>query len=244
MVTMHAPKSTASEAYRGLRTSILFSSAEKQPRVILVSSSGPQEGKTITTTNLAVTMAQSGSKVIILDCDMRRPKIHKLFDINRDTGMSNILVGGCEVTEAVVHTKVPKLDVIPCGPIPPNPSEILGSKRMVDLLLTLRKSYNRIILDSPPITAVTDAVVLAKLVDGVVLVLRVGDTPREIVQNGLNQLRTVNAHVLGAVLNGVDMGPDSGYYYQYYYYYGEDRGREKKGRRKKRAKNKEAGEEA
>ena len=233
LITFHSPKSTASEAYRGIRTSILFSSAETEPGVILVSSSGPREGKTITTTNLAVTMAQSGSKVIILDCDMRRPKIHKLLDVPRDIGISNILVGGCEVKEAVVHTRIPNLDIIPCGPIPPNPSEILGAKRMSTLLDTLRKTYTRILIDSPPVTAVTDAVVLAKLVDGVVLVLRTGETPREIIQNGVGQLQAVNAHILGTVLNGVDMSKDSYYYQYYYYYYGEDEKTRKKSRKKK-----------
>ncbi len=237
-VTMHSPKSTSSEAYRGIRTSILFSSAENQPQVIIVSSAAPGEGKTITTTNLAITMAQSGSRVIILDCDMRRPKVHKIFGISREIGLSNILVGGCKVEEAIVHTQIPNLDVIPCGPIPPNPSEILGSERMADLLDRLRKNCTQIIIDSPPITAVTDAVVLAKIADGLVMVISAGETPREIIQNGLRQLQSVNAHVLGAVLNGVEMGRDSTYYYQYYYYYyGEEREKKKKSRRKKRAKN-------
>ena len=238
LVTMHSPKSTPSEAYRGIRTGILFSSAENQPQVIIVSSAWPGEGKTITTTNLAITMAQSGSRVIILDCDMRRPKIHKIFGISREIGMSNILVGGCEVEEAIAHTQIPNLDVIPCGPIPPNPSEILGSERMADLLNKLRKNCTQILIDSPPITAVTDAVVLAKIADGLVMVISAGETPREIIQNGLRQLQSVNAHVLGAVLNGVEMGRDSIYYYQYYYYYyGEEREKKKKSRRKKRAKN-------
>ena len=237
-VTMHSPKSTSSEAYRRIRTSILFSSAENQPQVIIVSSAAPGEGKTITTTNLAITMAQSGSRVIILDCDMRRPKVHKIFGISREIGLSNILVGGCKVEEAIVHTQIPNLDVIPCGPIPPNPSEILGSERMANLLDRLRENRTQIIIDSPPITAVTDAVVLAKIADGLVMVISAGETPREIIQNGLRQLQSVNAHVLGAVLNGVEMGRDSTYYYQYYYYYyGEEREKKKKSRRKKRAKN-------
>jgi len=237
LVTLHSPKSTASEAYRGIRTSILFSSAETQPQVILTSSAGPQEGKTITTTNLAITMAQSGSRVIILDCDMRRPNIHKLFGLSRDKGMSNILVKGCEIKDAVVHTGISNLDIIPCGPIPPNPSEILGSSRMSKLVEILRKSYNRIVIDSPPITAVTDAVVLAKLVDGIVLVVREGETPREIIKNGLDQLQAVNAPILGVVLNCIDIGRDNYYYYQYYYYYyGEDGEKGKKPRRKKRPK--------
>ncbi len=236
LVTLQSPKSMASEAYRGIRTGILFSSAETEPRVVLISSAGPQEGKSITATNLAITMAQSGSKVMLLDCDMRRPDIHKIFQLSREKGMSNILVGGCNVKEAVAHTRVPNLDTIICGPIPPNPSELLGSTRMTKLLDILRKHYARIVIDSPPISAVTDAVVLAKSVDGVVLVVRAGETPREIIQNGLGQLQAVNAHILGAVLNGVGTGRD-GYYYQYYYYYGEDGKTKEKARRKRKSKN-------
>lgn len=244
MMTLHSPKSTASEAYRGIRTSILFSSAENEPKVILVSSAGPQEGKTITATNLAITMAQSGNKVIMLDCDMRRPKIHKVFGINRDRGMTNLLVGNQDIKGTLFHTEVPNLDVIPCGPIPPNPSEIIGSARMKKLLDLLREKYTRIIIDSPPITAVTDAVILAKSTDGMVLVIRASDTAREIVKNGLDQIQSVGGHVLGAILNGVDMGSDGYYYYQYYYYYyGENGEMDKKAHRKKKPKNRD-GEEA
>ena len=238
LVTLHSPRSAASEACRGIRTSILFSSAESAPQVILVSSSGPQEGKTITTTNLAITMAQSGNKVIILDCDMRKPRIHEIFQLSGEKGMSNILVGDCNIKEAVAHTRIPSLDTIICGPIPPNPSELLGSSRMARLLDILRNHYARIIIDSSPVAAVTDAVILVKLADGIVLVVRAGETPREIVKNGLGQLQAVNGHILGAVLNGIDMGMDSPYYYHqyYYYYYGEDGEKKKKARSKRRSK--------
>lgn len=244
LVTLNSPKSTASESYRGIRTSILFSSAESAPQTILITSAGPREGKTITAANLAVTMAQAGSKVIILDCDMRRPKVHKVFGMARDCGISSLLVGSSGIQEAIIHTKIPNLDIIPCGPIPPNPSEILGSARMTALLNVLRKQYNHILIDSPPSTAVTDAVVLSKSVDGVILVIRAGDTAREIVKNGIAQLGDVGAHILGAVLNGVNMGRDSYYYYQYYYYYyGEDEEKKRKSRRKRKPKSK-YGEEA
>jgi capsular exopolysaccharide synthesis family protein len=241
LVALHSPKSTASEAYRGIRTGILFSSAEKQPQALLISSAAPQEGKTSTALNLAVSMAQAGGKTILLDCDMRKPSLHKILGYPRDKGMSSILVGNCELRDAVITTQVPNLDIIPCGPIPPNPSEILGSPKMSKLIEFLRKSYSKIIIDSPPITAVTDAVVLGRLVDGTVLVIRAGDTPREIVKNGLSQLKGVNSPVLGAILNGVDMDRDGYYYYQYYYYYyGEDGERKKKiHKTKKRSHSKE-----
>jgi len=237
LVALHAPKSSASESYRGIRTSILFSSAESAPQVLLISSAAPKEGKTITTANLAVTMAQADGKTIILDCDMRRPTIHRLFGVSRDIGVSNLLVGGGSAKEAIVHTRIPNLDIIPCGPIPPNPSEILGSARMLTLLNGLRKLYVHILIDSPPSTAVTDAVVLSKSVDGVVMVVRTGDTAREIVKNGTAQFGAVGSHILGAVLNGVDMRGDGYYYYQYYYYYyGEDRQKKKSFHRRKKSK--------
>ena len=237
LVTQHSPKSTASEAYRGIRTSILFSSAEKQPQVLLVSSAAPQEGKTSTALNLAITMAQTGGKVVLLDCDMRKPSLHRVFGVPKDKGMSSILVGNCEVKDALLNTPVPYLDMIPCGPIPPNPSEILGSPRMAKLLELLRQSYTRVIIDTPPITAVTDALVIGRLVDGAVVVVRAGATPREIVRNGLTQLKAVSSPILGVVLNGVDMDRDGYYYYQYYYYYyGEDGGKKKRVHTKKRSK--------
>ena len=237
LVTLQSPKSTASEAYRGIRTSILFSSAEKQPQVLLITSAAPREGKTSTALNLAITMAQTGGKVILLDCDMRKPSLHKVFGFPRDKGMSSILVGNCEVKDALLNTQVPNLDMIPCGPIPPNPSEILGSPRMANLVELLRTSYTRVIIDTPPITAVTDAAVVGRLVDGAIVVVRAGATPREIVLNGLIQLKAVSSPILGVVLNGVDMDRDGYYYYQYYYYYyGEDGTKKKRAHRKKRSK--------
>jgi len=234
LITLQAPKSTASEAYRGIRTSILFSAADTTPQVVLVSSAGPLEGKSMTSANLAVTMAQSGASTLLIDCDLRKPTVHKNFKVPRDKGLSNLLVGACGFDEAVVRTAMPNLHVLPCGSIPPNPSELLGSSRMVKLIEALRKKYSRIILDSPPLTAVTDAVVLSKAADGVIMVVRSGDTPREIVKNGLNQLKSVNARVLGVVLNGVDMNREGYYYYQYYYYYyGEGPDRTKSKRKRK-----------
>lgn len=236
LMTLTSPKSTASESYRGIRTSILLSSAEAEPQVIMVSSAGPGEGKTITTSNLAVTMAQSGSRVIILDCDLRRPKLHKVFGVSRDQGISNILVGKGDPKGLIISTQIDNLDIIPCGPIPPNPSEMLGSARMTALIAALKKRYDRILIDTPPATAVTDAVILSKAADGVVVVVRSGETAREIVKNGIGQFEDIGAHILGVILNGVDMGRDSYYYYQYYYYYYGEEGKKKAGsHRKKRS---------
>ncbi len=235
LVTVHSPKSTASESYRGIRTGILFSSADTTPQLIMVTSAGPREGKTISSANLSVTMANAGSRVLLVDCDMRRPKIHKLFDMDRKIGLSSILVGTETPDHAIVASQVENLDILPMGPIPPNPSEIIGSKKMGLLLNDLRKKYARVIIDSPPISAVTDAVALSQLVDCTLLIIRAGETPRQVIQNSLEQLHAVNANILGAVLNGVSVGRDSYYYYQYYYYYyGEDGDRKKRSQRKKR----------
>ncbi|MBW1962336.1 MAG: polysaccharide biosynthesis tyrosine autokinase [Deltaproteobacteria bacterium] len=236
LITVHSPKSSASESYRGIRTGILFSSADSSPQVLMVTSATLDEGKTSCSANLGIIMAQGGSRVLLLDCDMRRPRLHHLFELQRESGMSNFLVGSGELEGIIRKTPIKNLDVIPCGPVPPNPSEILGSNRMRNLIKTLRNQYQRIIIDTPPVTAVTDSMVLVPMVDGVLVVIRAGVTPRQVVQNGIDQLRSINARILGAVLNGVRTGRDSYYYYQYYYYYyGEEEGKRQKrvGRRKK-----------
>ena len=185
-------------------------------------------------------MAQAGGKVLVLDCDMRRPKMHRLLGVDRDKGMSNILVGARTLEEVIVHTQIPNMDFIPSGPIPPNPSEMLGSDRMKSLLEEARTRYERIIIDSPPISAVTDAVILSRVADGTAVIIRSGVTNREIVKNGLSQLQAVNARILGAILNGVHLDRDRYYYYQYQYYYyygesGEKRKRDLSGRKRHRA---------
>ncbi len=235
LVTIHSPKSTASESYRGIRTAVLFSSADTTPQLILVTSARPMEGKSISAANLCVVMANVGLRVLLVDCDMRRPKIHKLFDMDRKIGLSSILAGTETLDQAIVASQVENMDILPVGQIPPNPSEMIGSKKMGLLLNDVRKKYARVIIDSPSISSVTDAVALSKLVDSTLLIVRVGETPRHVIQNSLEQLHAVNANILGAILNGVSVGPDSYYYYQYdYYYYGEDRDRKKRSQRTKR----------
>ncbi|WP_028321878.1 GumC family protein [Desulfatiglans anilini] len=235
LACVHSPRSGASEAYRGIRTNLLFSSAGSAPQVILITSATPQDGKTVTTANLGVTMAQAGSRTVIIDCDLRKPKLHKVFGVKSDCGLTNLLVGAKGSEQAILATEVPGLDLIPSGPIPPNPSEMLGSSQMADLLTTLRSRYERILLDSPPVTAVTDATVLASAVDGVVLVIRAGSTVRAAAAGAVDQIRAVGGHILGGLLNAVDA--DGGkYYYQHYYYhyYGDDGEKKKKSRRKRR----------
>jgi len=242
LVTAARSGSTVSEGFRAIRTKILFSSAVQQPRTILFSSVGPREGKTFVSANLAVTMAQTGSRVLIVDCDMRKPRVHKVFAADREPGLSNVLVGDCDLASAVRRTRVPNLDILPCGLVPPNPSELLGSGRMADLLRELSSQYDRIVLDSPPLASVTDAAVLARLTDLTVVVLYSNRTTRNGARNGAQIVHSVGGHLAGTVLNAVDLDRNA-YYYQYYYYhygyyYGEDGERrsrkERKSRRKRR----------
>jgi capsular exopolysaccharide synthesis family protein len=173
--------------------------------------------------------------VLLVDADMRRPRIHKIFGVDRKIGLSSALVGAETLNNTIVASPVKGLDILPVGHIPPNPSEIIGSRKMGQLLDELRQRYSRIIIDSPPMLSVTDAVVLSQMVDSTLLVIRSGETPRPAIQNSLAQLKTVNAKILGAMLNAVGVGRDSYYYYQYsYYYYGEDPETIKKTSRRKR----------
>jgi polysaccharide biosynthesis transport protein len=235
LVLIHSPKSTVSESFRGIRTGILFSSADAPPQVILVSSAAPAEGKSICVANIAIALAMGGSRVVILDCDMRKPRQHKIFKCPRENGISSVLVGTTPLSDVIVHTPVENLDLIPCGPIPPSPSEIVGSKKLGQLIDTLRKDYQHILIDSPPITAVTDSVLLSHVSDSVLMVIHAGTTPKPVVQNAIEQLQNVGAHIMGGVLNGVQTGRDSYNYYQYYYYYyGEDEKQKKSGGRSKK----------
>lgn len=220
------PKSLIAECMRAIRTNLLFMSPDKPFKRTLVTSSGPQEGKSTTVVNLGIAMAQSGSKVLIVDTDMRRPRLHKAFGVPNELGVSSLVVGEGRIEDAVKSTEVAGLYVLPCGPVPPNPAELLHTKAFGDLLNVLGERYDRIILDSPPVGAVADAVVLATQVDGVVMVLKAGRTNREQAARTVRALRDVKAKLFGAVLNDVDLEKSKygDYYYGYtyrYYGYGE-----------------------
>jgi len=203
----------------------MFSSLEHGP-ILLVTSAGPTEGKSITVANLGITMAQSGSKTLIIDCDLRKPRMHRIFNIPATgsgfTGMiANFGMNGNRV--AVKRTRIQNLDIIPCGKIPPNPSELLGSERTRILLEALGRKYDKILIDSPPVNVVTDPVILSQIAGGVIVVIRAGETRRDVVRRARDQLRDVGATILGGVLNSVDIEKDNYYYYSYYhnYYYQE-----------------------
>lgn len=245
LITQIDPKSPIAESYRSLRTGIQFASLEDQSRMILFTSSTPQEGKSTTSVNSAVVFAQSGSKTLLIDCDLRRPILHSVFGVPKDPGLVNCLVGTIPLDEAIYTTKIPHLDLLTSGSIPPNPSELLGSRHMRDLLEELRGRYNTIILDSPPTAAVTDAVLLATLADITVIVVRAHKTKVEFLQKTRDALERVFVSPLGVVLNDFDVTQSYGSsykYYRYYKYYGYYGGgsREKADRREEQKRNRAA----
>ncbi len=215
------PLDPAAEAYRNLRMNLMFMSTEDEPiRTMLFSSPGPDEGKSTTAVNFAVMLAQQGQRVLLIDADLRRPSLHRSLDLLREPGLTNLLVGDATSREAVRPNVLPNLDVLPSGPFPPNPSELLNSRTMERLLEDFAGKYTQIIIDSLPILAVTDASVLAGHVDGAVLVLRSGETEQRAAERAVDQLRRLNVRIFGAVLNEVAItANDESYYLQYYYHY-------------------------
>lgn len=223
------PKSHIAECTRAVRTNLLFMSPDKPFKRMVVTSSGPQEGKSTTAINLGIAMSQSGQKVLIVDTDMRRPRLHKAFGVANEMGVSSLVVGEGKLEDAIKTTEVPGLYLLPCGPIPPNPAELLHTRAFADLLDMLGTKFDRVILDSPPVGAVADAVVLATQADGVVLVLKAGVTHRDVARRTVRALNDVKAKLFGAVLNDVNLERSryGDYYYGYayrYYGYGEKNG--------------------
>lgn len=223
LVALRHPRSPASEAYRLLRTNLHFAGLGSRVRVLLVTSPGAAEGKSTTVANLGVTLAQAGRRVVVVDADLRRPRMHGLFGVTAARGLTHLLVGE-DCVEAALEgtvrpTALPGLSVLPCGPIPPNPAELLGGARCDQVLAALRERFDLVLVDSPPVLAVTDALLLARRADGVVMVLRQGETPRAAAREAREALERAGGRVLGAVLNGVR--PEGGEYrYYYHYYYG------------------------
>jgi polysaccharide biosynthesis transport protein len=220
LVAQHLPKSQMSEAFRALRTALLLSQAERPPQVILVTSALPREGKTTAAANLAVTLAQLGDRTLLIDADLRKPGIGRVLNLasGKYAGLSSYLAGVSSLDLVTVHhPAIPNLSAIPTGPLPPNPADLLSSHKLADAVAELRSKYKFIVLDSPPIMAATDAVILSVQADGVLLVVRSGETPKEAFVRTRDLLLSVKCHLLGVVLNAVDSSaPD--YYYSYRYY--------------------------
>jgi len=232
LVTQVRPQSQMAESYRALRTSLLLSNLGSPPKVIMVTSALPQEGKTTTSINSAVVLAQKGVKVLLIDADLRRPSIHKTLGMGPRSGLSNVLTGSTTLEQAITTTSIlPNLHVLPAGTPPPNPAELLASANMKDVLTQLREEYDHIVLDTPPSLSVTDAVVLSPRADAIVLVIRSGQTTKQALRRSRDILAQVNAKVVGVLLNAVDLSsPDYYYYYEYqgkyarYYQDGENSG--------------------
>ncbi|MBM7710031.1 CpsD/CapB family tyrosine-protein kinase [Enterococcus lemanii] len=214
LITLTDPSSPVSEQYRTIRTNIQFaSSVDRRLQTMVVTSSGPVEGKSTTSANLAVVFAKSGQRVLLVDADMRKPTVYKTFQLNNTVGLSTLLSTTKEVNEAIQPTVVDNLSILTSGPKPPNPSELLGSQRMNQVIQELKNYFDIIIFDMPPVVTVTDAQIMASKVDGTLLVVRENVTNKESLMKAKDLLKLVNAHVLGTVYNGATQTKDQGYYY-------------------------------
>ncbi len=210
LITISNPKSPVAEAYRTLRTNIQFSNIDGNLQTICVTSSGPGEGKSTTISNLAETFAQAGNRVAIIDCDLRKPRLHRIFKLTNTKGVTTLLSGQSEI-EDVIQVAGSDLTVITSGPIPPNPSELLGSKRMKDLLEVLKKRYDIVLIDAPPVGLVTDAAILSAIVDGIILVVASGKTDIDGAKRAKKLLENVGARILGVTMTMIPVSK-KGYY--------------------------------
>lgn len=211
------PKSIAAEAYRTLRTNIQYSSFDNEYRTIVVTSSEPGEGKTLTAGNLALALAQGESKVLLVDCDMRKPSVHKNFRISNENGLTDLLLHKRTMEQVMVKYNE-NLTIVSAGRVSPNPSEMLGSRAMGIFLEEMKEHFDYVVMDTPPLGAVTDAQVLSTKVDGLILVVKAGATKKDVVMNSVNLIKKVNGNLIGTVLNGVEQSKN-----KYYYYYGNEK---------------------
>lgn len=224
MVTIAQPRSPTSEAFRVLRTAVQFSAIDKNSKVLLVTSGSINEGKSTVSSNLAVVLAQAGHKVLLVDADLRLPSLHTVFGISNKRGLTSMLLEYRSndtvddelanlVLKTIQETRVNGLEVMASGPLPPNPSELLGSKNMIQILKGLTELYDYVLLDSPPALSVTDAVVLGSLVDATLLVARSGKSRKDLVRQTANKFKEINARILGCVLNDLPSNKNYGIYY-------------------------------
>ena len=228
LITREDPKSPVAEAYRSLRTNMLYSST-KNIKSLLISSAGPGEGKTTTVANLAITYANLGKRTLLVDTDLRRPVVHKVFGLNREPGVTNYISGQTKNhNELIKKTEIENLFVMTSGLIPPNPSEILGSDNMLQLVKLLESEWDIVLFDSPPLVAVTDANMISKEIDRIVLVIKVGQTDKKAFHHTISNLKNIDAPLGGIIMNAVTNKTSYGsyyyyYYHQYYHYYGSDK---------------------
>lgn len=218
-ITHYDSRSPVSEAYRAIRTNLQFASAGKTLKTVVFTSTVPNEGKSTTVANLAIAMGQDNKKILLIDCDLRKPIVHRRFGL-LNKGLTNCFAEDLPLKEVIQADVFPNLDVVTSGPVPPNPAELLGSKKMKALLQEAAEAYDYVFLDMPPVLAVTDAVLMSSQVDGTVLVLGSGDISPDEGKQAQSVLEKVHANILGVILNKVPQHHKSGYYY--YYYYDED----------------------
>lgn len=219
LITIGDPKAPASEAYRSLRTNLTYAGIDNRIRSITVTSPGSTEGKSTTCANIAIVMAQSGKRVLLLDADLRKPKIHKLFSLPNTVGITDILVKDVPYEQVLmILPKLPNLQIITSGFIPPNPVEILESQKMAQILETLQEKFDMIIIDTPPVGQLTDGAVIGKRTDGVILVLASGETNIEMAKHAKTNLDNAGAKILGVVLTKIDPKIGGAYYYRYHNY--------------------------
>jgi capsular exopolysaccharide synthesis family protein len=215
LISFERPRSEVAESYRALRTSILLSSPGSPPKVIMVTSALPQEGKTTTSINAAIVLAQRGGRVLLVDADLRRPGVHRALGLRNTTGLSTMMTGGDACEDAIMSTEIVNLFVLTAGPPPPQPAELLGSTLMKDYLARLRQQFDHIVIDTPPALSVTDAVLLSIEADSVIIVLRSGQTTKAALRRVRDLLSHVNARITGIVVNAFDLHSGSSYYYHY-----------------------------
>jgi len=220
LIVEHSPKSPVSESYRNLRTNLSFLRPDEPLTKIAVTSSTPKEGKSLTVANLAISMAHNEQKVLIIDADLRKPMQHKFYDLPNYEGLSNILTGELSFSEAVQETGIERLNLISTGFIPPNPAELLSSHRMEEVIERAEEEFDFVMIDTPPVVAVTDAAILGTKLDGVLLVVASHQTERGMLEKSTDKLRKANVDLIGTVLNKHPVGDGSGYD-TYYYYYGD-----------------------
>jgi capsular exopolysaccharide synthesis family protein len=216
MVPHEHPRLSVSEAYRALRTALLLSSAEEL-KAVAITSAGSGEGKTATSTNLAIVMAQLGRRILLIDGDLRKPRLHEVFRVSNRAGLVNVLAGGEDPSTSIAPSGISGLHVLPSGPIPPNPSELLASERMAELLKRARSRFDFVLIDTPPVLAVTDATVIGAITDGVILCLRAGKVLREDAKACRDRLALADVKVLGSVLNRYSERTGSRRSYHHYY---------------------------
>ncbi len=217
-IVLSEPSSIITESYKGIRTAMLLSSAEKPPKTILITSMSPEEGKTATAVNLAMAIAQAEYTVLMIDADLRKPRIHKIFGLNNAKGLSTYLAGASDFS-IIQEGPLPNLSILTSGPLPPNPTELLSSSRMKEMLTEVAGKYDVIICDSPPVLTVVDALILSKMLDGTIIVARAGKVTYDEVREGLKSLTDLKAHVLGLVINALDIKKNAYYYQRYHRYY-------------------------